>query len=117
MAGAGDVYPMWKFDPSAIEPPAWVPPLVAAFAAGRPQIDSRLNVGVTSDAALAALRPGLVRLGFEIEKGKKKGSCDVSVGRFGFCSGRGVAPTSVRVSGAGAGCYPEGGPQGRARSA
>jgi len=72
MAGAGDVYPMWKFYPSAIEPPAWVPPVVAAFAADRPQIDFRLNVGVTSDAALAALRPELIRQGFEIEEGKKK---------------------------------------------
>ncbi|MGH3119169.1 MAG: hypothetical protein ACRDQ2_19035 [Gaiellales bacterium] len=69
MAGAGDVYPMWKFYPSAIEPPAWVPPVVAAFAGARPQIDSRLNVGVTSDAALAALRPELIRQCFEIEKG------------------------------------------------
>lgn len=72
MAHAGDVYPMWKFYPSAIEPPPWVGPVVAAFAAIRPQIDSRLNVGVSSDAALAALRPQLVHQGFEIEVGKKK---------------------------------------------
>ena len=69
MVGAGDVYPMWKFYPSTIEPPAWVPPAVAAFAAVRPDIDSRLNVGVTSDAAFAALRPELIRQGLEIEKG------------------------------------------------
>ena len=43
--------------------------VVAAFAAARPDIDSRLNVGVTCDAALAALRPELIRQGFEIEKG------------------------------------------------
>lgn len=72
MAPAGDLYPMWKFYPSAIEPPAWVAPVVAAFAAVRPQIDSRLNVGVSSNAALAALRPELVRQGFEIEGGKTK---------------------------------------------
>lgn len=69
MAGAGDVYPMWKFYPSAIEPPAWVSPVVGAFTAARPHIDSRLNVGVSSDAARAALRPELVRQGVEIEKG------------------------------------------------
>jgi hypothetical protein len=69
MAGAADVYLMWKFYPSAIDPPAWVPPVVAAFAAVRPDIDSRFNVGVTSDAALATLRPEFVRQGFEIEKG------------------------------------------------
>lgn len=67
-----DVYPMWKFYPSAIEPPAWVSPVTAAFAAVRSQIDSRLNVGVRSDAALAVLRPELVRLGFEIEEGKTR---------------------------------------------
>src|SRR3990172_3276444 len=72
MPSVPDIYPMWKFYPPAIEPPAWVPPVVAAFAAVRPQIDSRLNVGVTSDAALAALRPELVRQGFEIEDGKTK---------------------------------------------
>ncbi len=72
MARAADVYPMWKFYPSAIEPPAWVSPVVTAFAAVRSQIDSRLNVGVSSDAALAALRPELVRQGFEIEDGKTK---------------------------------------------
>lgn len=57
MASVKDIYPMWKFYPSAIEPPAWVSPVVGAFAAVRSQIDSRLNVGVTSDAALAVLRP------------------------------------------------------------
>lgn len=67
-----DVYPMWKFYPSATEPPAWVSPVAAAFAAVRSQIDSRLNVGVRSDAALAVLRPELVRQGFEIEEGKTR---------------------------------------------
>ena len=37
-------------------------------------------------------------------------SCDVSVGRVRVCSGRGVAPTFVPISGAVAGCHPEGGP-------
>lgn len=72
MARAADVYPMWKFYPSAIEPPVWVHPVVAAFGVVRSQIDSRLNVRVTSDAALAALRPELVRQGFEVEDGKTK---------------------------------------------
>jgi hypothetical protein len=72
MASVTDVYPIWKFYPSAIEPPRWVSPVVAAFAAIRSQIDSRLNVGVTSDAALAVLRPELVHQGFEIEDGKTK---------------------------------------------
>lgn len=67
-----NVYPKWKYYPSALEPPVWVTPVVAAFATVRQQIDSTLNVGVSSDAALAALRPELVRQGFEIEKGKTK---------------------------------------------
>lgn len=72
MARVADIYPMWKFYPSPVEPPAWVPPVVAAFAAAREQIDSRANVGVTSNAALAVLRPELLRQGFEIEGGKTK---------------------------------------------
>jgi hypothetical protein len=74
MARVPDVYPMWKFYPSANEPPVWVSPVVAAFAAGRQQLDSRLNSGVTSDAALAVIRPELVGQGFEIEAGKAKAS-------------------------------------------
>jgi hypothetical protein len=65
-------YPIWKFYPSRSEPPAWVPGVVAAFAATGAEIDSRTNHGVTSDAALAVLRPGLVSLGFEVESGKTK---------------------------------------------
>jgi hypothetical protein len=55
--------------PLSDRPPAWALPVVAAFAAARPEIDSRLNVGVTSDAAVAARRPELIGQGFEIEKG------------------------------------------------
>jgi hypothetical protein len=69
---AQQVYPTWKYYPSAIAPPDWVAPVVEAFAAVQPQIDSRHNVGVSSDAALAALRPELARVGFEIEVGKTK---------------------------------------------
>jgi hypothetical protein len=65
-------YPTWKFYPSRSEPVPWVAGVVAAFAAAGAQIDSRINHGVTSDAALAVLRPGLVSLGFEIESGKTK---------------------------------------------
>lgn len=65
-------YPTWKFYPSRSEPPAWVTDVVAAFAAVSAEIDSQANHGVTSDAALAFLRPGLMSLGFEIESGKTK---------------------------------------------
>jgi hypothetical protein len=65
-------YPTWKFYPSRSEPPAWVADVVAAFAAVGAEIDSRANHGVTSDAALAAVRPGLVALGFDVESGKTR---------------------------------------------
>lgn len=65
-------YPTWKFYPSRSKPPAWVADVVAAFAAAGSAIDSRANHGVTSDAALAAVRPGLVALGFDVESGKTR---------------------------------------------
>jgi hypothetical protein len=43
----------------------------AAFAASAAQLDSRQGLQMTSDKALAHLRPALVALGFEIEGGKK----------------------------------------------
>ncbi len=64
------MYPAWKFYPSRSIAPDWVQGVVGAFATAAPQIDSRSNHGVTSDAALAVLRPALVELGFEIEAGK-----------------------------------------------
>jgi hypothetical protein len=63
-------YPSWKFYPVRSPAPGWVPGVVAAFRDVAPKIDSRINHGVTSDAALAVLRPSLVALGFEIEAGK-----------------------------------------------
>ena len=41
-----------------------------AFSAVQTKIDSRVKSGVSSDTALAALRPTLVEAGFEIEAGK-----------------------------------------------
>ncbi len=61
---------MWKFYPSRSPAPGWVSKVVTAFADAAPEIDSRSKHGVTSDAALAVLRPALVVLGFEIEAGK-----------------------------------------------
>jgi hypothetical protein len=64
-------FPLWKYYPPRCRPPAWVQPVVAAFAAGRSAIDSA-SKSITSDKALAALRPGLEALDFEVEAGKKK---------------------------------------------
>ena len=44
--------------------------MVRAFADAASAVDSRVNHGVTSDAALAVLRPALTKFGFEIEASK-----------------------------------------------
>src|SRR4051794_6060353 len=44
----------------------------AAFLQAQPQIDSTTHSGINSDTALAALRPHLVTLGFDVEAGKKR---------------------------------------------
>jgi len=71
-AASASIYPMWKFYPSRSPAPEWVGDVIAAFEAANPQLDSRSNHGVTSDAALAVLRPALLKLGFEIEGSKAK---------------------------------------------
>lgn len=63
-------YPMWKYYPSRAAAPDWVDPVIEAFSERAEQLDSRINQGVTSDTALAALRPALVLLGFDIESDK-----------------------------------------------
>jgi hypothetical protein len=63
---------MWKFYPSRMAAPEWVPRVIAVFAHAASKIDSKSNHGVSSDAVLAALRPALVELGFAIESSKKK---------------------------------------------
>ena len=63
---------MWKFYPSRSPAPTWASGVINAFSAAAPQIDSRSNHGVTSDAALKRLRPALLKLGFEVEASKSK---------------------------------------------
>jgi hypothetical protein len=70
VASTTDVYPQWKFYPSRSSAPPWVTGVVQAFHEARPSLDSRLVHGLSSDAALSALRPALVDLGFDIEAGK-----------------------------------------------
>jgi hypothetical protein len=52
--------------------PAWVSGVVDAFAGVEAVIDSRTQTGVSSDAALAAIRPALVAPGFAVEASKSK---------------------------------------------
>jgi hypothetical protein len=73
MPGAGaTAYPLWKFYPARSPAPPWVPDVTATFTASQADLDSTINHGVTSDTALAVLRPGLMALGFEIEASKIK---------------------------------------------
>jgi hypothetical protein len=96
-------YPLWKFYPPRIRPPSWVEEVVQAFEQVVDQIDTR-HISSTSDAALAALRPGLLALGFEVEAGKRKaeklrrpvlfgeqGSEDLAYEVDAFHSGEGIA--------------------------
>lgn len=67
-----DPYPRWKFYPSHAREPSWVAGVLAAFAAARASIESSAHIGLTSDKALAELRPYLEPVGFQIETGKTK---------------------------------------------
>lgn len=69
---ASDTYPSWKFYPSRSPAPAWVPPVIDAFADVTDEIDSRSQTGISSDAALAAIRPALIEQGFLVETSKAK---------------------------------------------
>jgi hypothetical protein len=64
-------FPLWKYYPPRSRPPAWVQPVVTVFTGAKDAINSA-EKSTTSDKALAALRPGLEALEFEVEAGKKK---------------------------------------------
>lgn len=64
-------YPLWKYYPPRLRPPSWAEEVVAAFAGVESDITS-LEHRMTSDTALAVLRPGLLALGFEFESSKKR---------------------------------------------
>lgn len=66
-----ETYPTWKFYPSRLPAPSWGEEVLKVFRRAHPKIGSDVNHGVSSDACLAALRPGLKRLGFQVESGKK----------------------------------------------
>jgi hypothetical protein len=65
-------YPEWFYYPSRTRPPDWVHQLLEVVAAARPMIDSATVDGLTSDKALAHLRPKLLKLGYEVEGGKHR---------------------------------------------
>ena len=60
----------WVYFPKSSPPPEFglsFVPLFEEFAEG---IDSRTTVNQHSDTVMAPLRPGLEKLGFQVEKGK-----------------------------------------------
>lgn len=75
---AQPTYPAWKFYPVRLPPPAWASDVLETFSEARQSIDSSQNHGVSSDAALAAIEPGLTKLGFQVERGK---SADKKISR------------------------------------
>ena len=60
------IYPEWFYYPSRTRPPDWVHELLEVVTAARPLVDSTTVDGLTSDKVLAHLRPGLLKLGYEV---------------------------------------------------
>jgi hypothetical protein len=69
-------YPRWAFYPARDKPPEWVSDFVGIVSTARTSIDTAKVPGLTSDAVLARLRPGLEGIGFRIEAGKKAADAD-----------------------------------------
>lgn len=65
-------YPDWHYFPKHSAPPEWVQPFVTLVERARPDIDSEVSRSVTSDQALAHLRPGLEAMGFLVETSKAR---------------------------------------------
>lgn len=65
-------YPEWFYYPPHSPPPEWVRQFVGVVRAARAGIDSVRVEGLTSDHVLTQLRPGLERLGYVVEAGKRK---------------------------------------------
>ncbi|HAT38014.1 MAG TPA: hypothetical protein DCS75_05940 [Gemmatimonadetes bacterium] len=64
----------WKYYPASRKPPKIIRDVIATFEAKESVIDSLLpeNSGKNSNEVLADLRPSLEKLGFNVEKGKRK---------------------------------------------
>lgn len=64
-------YPQWSYFPSHQPAPDWAGEFLEVVAKAQVDIDSETVDGLTSDAVLAHLRPGLEKLGFLVEVSKK----------------------------------------------
>jgi len=65
-------YPSWKYYPTRDRPPAWARAFVDVVRTNRDETDSAVVSNLNSDRVLAHLRPGLEKLGYRVETGKKK---------------------------------------------
>lgn len=65
------MYPRWSYFPRHLPPPAWVEQFVEVVNDQQLAIDSSKVDGLSSDAVLTHLRPGLESLGYEVERGKR----------------------------------------------
>ena len=63
-------YPDWAYYPPRTAPPDWARAFVDVVARAEPSINSTSVSGLTSDAVLGHLRPGLEALGYQVESGK-----------------------------------------------
>lgn len=66
-------YPRWTYFPSNVEPPPWVAEFVDVVAALESTVSTEtVKTGLSSDAVLALIAPGLVDLGYTVEDGRKR---------------------------------------------
>jgi hypothetical protein len=66
-------YPIWAYFPRNVRPPAWVTSLAAVVEGAKATISTvEQKTGLSSDAVLLELAPGLQELGYSVESGKTK---------------------------------------------
>jgi hypothetical protein len=67
-----DVYPSWNYFPRNVRPPEWVEPFIAEVRAAELRISTvEQKTGLHSDDVLQDLAPGLKRLGYTVESGRR----------------------------------------------
>jgi hypothetical protein len=65
-------YPKWSYYPGRNRPPKWALDFVTAVDLARSKIESANVAGLTSNKALAILRPHLLPLGYTVEEDSSK---------------------------------------------
>ena len=65
-------YPEWSYFPRNQRPPDWAPTVIEIIAAAENSINTEKDKGPSCDAVLAAIAPGLVGFGFQVESSKAR---------------------------------------------